>query len=233
MDVFAVAKAGTLTTGQLRIHLQQGGTVDDCDFRGLRYSLLSTAIKAGQRGTVKLLLDHEANPSLPSGNGCYPLWVAANAKKNRAEIVQLLLDKHVDPDQTSDDCDKDTPLMVAITQARDRKVISLLVDAGARLDKPNNDGQTARELAEQSGDAGIVTAIGPKDERRLSRPELINAIVTLIVFILSYVNSGVIKGVVKGVVSSLYHITKDLPLDTEVARVRFAILPHYDISFRF
>jgi ankyrin repeat protein len=221
MDIFAQAKAGTLTDADLRTYLQQQGhTVNDEDSRGHRYSILSTAIKFGQLDTVKLLLDAGANPRLPSGHGCFPLWVAANAKKNRPEIVQALLNEGARPDETSDDCDGDTPLMVAITVSRDCKVISLLADAGAALDKVNNDGLSARQLAEQAGDARIRTALSPSHERALARPELINALVTLVVFILNYVNSGVIQGVMKGVVSSLYHITKDETPNAELTEVR-------------
>ncbi|KAI0393160.1 hypothetical protein F5Y17DRAFT_459155 [Xylariaceae sp. FL0594] len=150
------------------------------------------------------------------------VWVTQKYSQSiqvRALDMKMKKTGSVDVDHTSDDCDNDTPLMVAITQARDPKLISLLTDAGAALDgKTNNDGKTARELAEESGDARIMTAIGPKDDRALSRPELINAIVLVIQFILSYINSGVLQGVVKGVVTSLYHITKDVPKDSEVAR---------------
>jgi ankyrin repeat protein len=230
MDIFTQAKTGTLTGAQLKSYLQRGNTVNDTDTRGVGYSLISTAAKAGQAGTVKLLLDNGANPQLPSGHGCYPLWVAANAKKNRPEIIQMLLDKGARPDDTSEDCDNDTPLMVAITQSRDCKVISMLVDAGASLEKKNNDGLSARELAEQSGDARILTALAPAHERPLARPDLINAIVTLVVFILNYVNSGVIRGVVKGVVSTLYHINKDATPNTELLRVRIPCILAFCLS---
>ncbi|KFA52185.1 hypothetical protein S40293_00520 [Stachybotrys chartarum IBT 40293] len=218
MDVFAQARNGMLNAVQLTAYLQHhGNTVNDVDTRGARFSILSTAIKAGQATTVRFLLDQGANPRLPSGHGCYPLWVAANAKKNRPEIVQMLLGEGARPDETSDDCDNDTPLMVAITQSRDCKVISLLVDARASLDKTNNDGVTARELAEQSGDARILTAIAPAAERPLARPELVNALVSLTTFILDYVNSGVLHGVVKGVVSTMYHINQNATPNAELA----------------
>lgn len=217
MDVFTEAQNGKLTSAKLAAYLQSGGNIDDADTKGARFSLLTTAVKAGQRTVVELLLNQGADSRKVSGHGCYPLWVAANAKKNRPEIVELLLKHGAKPDDTTDDCDNDTPLMVAITQSRDPKVISLLVDAGASLTKQNKDGDTAQELADRSGDAKIKTAIGPKDQRPLTRPDLITSIVSLLTFIISYVNSGIIQGV-KGVMASLYHIrgsaTPDAALST-------------------
>lgn len=131
----------------------------------------------------------------------------------------MLLGEGARPDETSEDCDNDTPLMVTITQSRDCKVISLLIDVRASLDKRNNARVTARELAEQSGDARIFTATAPAAERPLARPELVNVLVSLATFILNYVNSGVLRGVVKGVVSTMYHISQNAAPNAELAAV--------------
>lgn len=218
MDVFTEARTGKLTQAELEAYLKNGG---DINARNPQpgFCLLTEAIRGGSLSVVKLLLSHGADVSRKSGyRELYPIWMAATGRRNRAAMVELLLEKGANPDDTMDDCDNDTPLMAAIAQNRDTKVISALVDAGASLSRKNDLGETAQELAERANDTGVLAAICPKDQRPLARPALITAIASLILFILSYVNSGTIKTIVMDTVSSLYHITKDATPDAELAK---------------
>jgi hypothetical protein len=168
---------------------------------------------------VRLLLQRNAKANKKIRDGRTPLHLAANAKKNRPHIVQLLLEHNANVDETSDDWGNETPLMVAITQARDPKVIRLLVDARASLAKRNDKDESAQFLAEQSSNSAIRNAILPKDQQFRGRAELTSFIVNFVIFVLAYVNSGFIAGVVKGVVSSLYGIIGSAQPDSTIAKV--------------
>lgn len=205
MDIHQEARAGTLTSAKLKQCLQYG-SINDEDASGSGLIPLAAAAKAGHVHVVKLLCENQADVNKKSRYGRTPLYCAANAKANRSDIVQVLLEHHASVDETDDGCDNETPLMVAMTQARDPKVVSLLYNAGASLTKKNDKGETAQLLADQSGNPAIRNAIIPPDQRRAGLFEAVNAIVSLVLFILAYVNSGMITGVVKGVVSSLYSI---------------------------
>ena len=217
MDIHQEARAGTLTSAKLKQYLQSG-SINDEDASGGGLTPLAATAKAGHVHVVKLLCENQADVNKKSRYGCTPLYFAANAKANRSEIVQVLLKYHASVDETDDGCDNETPLMVAITQARDPKVVSLLYNAGASLTKKNDKGETAQLLADQSGNPAIKNAIIPPDQRRAGLFEAVNAIVSLILFILAYVNSGMVTGVVKGVVSSLYSIGVATEPDRDLAK---------------
>ncbi|KAK2591378.1 hypothetical protein QQS21_010922 [Conoideocrella luteorostrata] len=215
-NIHTDARKGSLTSGKLDNYLASGVNINDEDPK-TGFTPLAAAAKAGQPAVVKLLLDKGATPNLKSRYGMTPLYVAANARKNRAEIVRLLLGRGVKVDETGPEVDNETPLMVAITQARDPVIVNMLIDAGASLQAKNDKGETAKSLGELSGNPDIQKAVAPPDQQQAGRPELINAIVSFVLFILAYVNSGIINGVVKGVVSNLYHIGSDQP-DQQLAQ---------------
>lgn len=226
MDIHQEARAGTLTSAKLQQYLQSG-SIDDEDVSGSGLTPLAAAAKAGHVHVVKLLCENQANVNKKSRYGCTPLYFAANAKANRSEVVQLLLKYHASIDETDDGCDNETPLMVAIAQARDPKVVSLLYNAGASLTKQNAKGETAQLLADQSGNPAIKSAIIPPDQRYAGLHEAVNAIVSFVLFILAYVNSGMITGVVKGVVSSLYSIGVSTEPDQDLVKASVLCVSPY------
>ena len=217
MGIHQEARDGTLTSAKLKQYLQSG-SINDEDASGRGLTPLAVAAKAGHVHVVKILCESQADVNKKGRDGCTPLYFAANAKANRSEIVQVLLKYHASVDETDDGCDNETPLMAAITQARDPKVVSLLYNAGASLTKKNDKGETAQLLADQSGNPAIKNAIIPPDQRRAGLFEAVNAIVSLILFILAYVNSGMVTGVVKGVVSSLYSLGVTTEPDRDLAK---------------
>ncbi|KAH7180444.1 hypothetical protein DER46DRAFT_693524 [Fusarium sp. MPI-SDFR-AT-0072] len=152
------------------------------------------AAKYGRLSVVNLLLDKNASPRAMSKPGMTPLYIAANGNGDGVNIVRKLLEKGAQVDETSAEVDSDTPLMVAITYARDSVLVNMLIDAGASLQATNSKNETAKQMA------GL--------------PELINALVNFVLFILAYVNSGVINGVLKGVVSNFYHVGQPPPDQT-------------------
>lgn len=198
------ARKGLLTSDKLDKYLASGVKIDDEASGG--FTPLILAAKTGRLAVVELLLKKGAAPNLKSSNGTTPLYVATNATSNRVEIVRLLLDRGAKVDATSPEVDNMTPLMVAITKARDPAVVGMLIGAGASLHAKNSRGETAKSLAQLSGIPAIQKYALPPGQQQPGLAELINTLVNFVLFVLAYVNSGFIEGVVKGVVSNLYHI---------------------------
>ncbi|KAI0389630.1 hypothetical protein F5Y17DRAFT_113296 [Xylariaceae sp. FL0594] len=216
VDIHKEAREGSLIPDKLTEFLKGGGDINEAD-PVTGFTPLAAAAKAGHPYVVNLLLQNKADVNKKSRYGCTPLYFAANARAKRAEVVRALLDNKADIDATDPLCDNETPLMVAIKQARDAKVVAMLVGAGASLKAANIQGETAQSMAEKSGDASIQRAILPPGQQRPGLAELVNSLVSLVLFVLAYVNSGVITGVVKGVVSNLYHIVGSTQPDAELS----------------
>jgi len=216
-NIFVDARKGSLTSTKLEAYLASGVDINAQDPK-TGFTPLGMAAKYGRLSVVNLLLDKNASPRAMSKPGMTPLYIAANGNGDRVNIVRKLLEKGAQVDETSAEVDNDTPLMVAITHARDPVVVNMLIDAGASLQAKNSKNETAKELAEQSGNPAIQRAVSPPGQQMAGLPELINALVNFVLFILAYVNSGVINGVVKGVVSNLYHIGQPPP-DQTLAQV--------------
>ncbi|KAJ4125940.1 hypothetical protein NW765_001715 [Fusarium oxysporum] len=212
-NIFVDARKGSLTSTKLEAYLASGVDINAQDPK-TGFTPLGMAAKYGRLSVVNLLLDKNASPRAMSKPGMTPLYIAANGNGDRVNIVRKLLEKGAQVDETSAEVDNDTPLMVAITHARDPVVVNMLIDAGASLQAKNSKNETAKELAEQSGNPAIQRAVSPPGQQMAGLPELINALVNFVLFILAYVNSGVINGVVKGVVSNLYHIGQPPPDQT-------------------
>ncbi|KAL4750048.1 hypothetical protein BDW72DRAFT_204273 [Aspergillus terricola var. indicus] len=142
MTLHSAFSDGTLTRASLQRCLVLV-EIDALDDRG--FTPLALAVKNGHPSVLKLLLQNDASADKPVRDGRTPLYLAANAKQNRARTVQLLLshDPKPDIDASSPEWNNETPLMVAITHGRDPEVVRLLVEAGASLTKINDRGETA------------------------------------------------------------------------------------------
>lgn len=215
MELYTEAQNGTLTKSRLEKYIRSSSIDDENPTTG--FTPLTAAVKGGHSSVVILLLRRKANANKKTRDGRTPLYLAANAKNNRPRLVQLLLDYNARVDETSGEWDNETPLMVAITQARDPEVIRLLVDASASLTKKNDKGETAQLLAGQSSNPAIKNAILPKDQQNQGRVELTSLIISFVLFVLAYVNNGYIEDVIKGAVSSLYGIVSSAQPDSRIA----------------
>ncbi|MCJ1426283.1 hypothetical protein MMC29_004186 [Sticta canariensis] len=213
MDLVTEAQDGTLTRLGLEKYLRLARIDDEHPTTG--FTPLAAAVYEGHASVVRLLLERNADANKPIRDGRTPLYLAANAKENRPLIVDLLL-KH--GAKVDGGWGNETPLMVAITQARDPEAIELLVEAGASLSKENDKSENAQFLADTSSNPAIKNAILPKDQRVQGKAELTTAIVNLVMFILAYVNSGFIKDVLKGVVTGLYGMVGSSQPDSTIAK---------------
>lgn len=215
MDLYTEAQNGTLNNSELEKYLTSSSIDDENPTTG--FTPLTIAVKGGHSSVVIRLLQRRANVNKKTRDGRTPLYLAANAKNNRPRLVQLLLEHNARVDETSGEWENETPLMVAITQARDPEVIRLLVDARASLTKKNDRGETAQFLAGQSSNPAIKNAILPKDQQNQGRVELTSLIISFVLFILAYVNSGYVENIIKGAVSSLYGIVGSAQSDSTIA----------------
>ncbi|KAI1177290.1 hypothetical protein F4777DRAFT_542471 [Nemania sp. FL0916] len=112
---------------------------------------LAKALLAGNATTVKLLLDNGASPDKKTTDGRTPMYLAADAPRERARMIQLLLDKNpaTFDDEGPDFVQKNTPLMAAVKRD-DPQAVKLLVERGASKEKKNSAGKTASELVDES-----------------------------------------------------------------------------------
>ena len=112
---------------------------------------LGAACAKGHLDIVRLLIKKGADVNRASSRGRTPLWYATSdcPRKTRLSVVQALLQ---DPtfsslDTPSTDSVGNTPLMNAIKISRDRDIVRLLVDKGAKMKMKNQQGKSAEELA--------------------------------------------------------------------------------------
>lgn len=215
MDLYTEAQNGTLTNSGLEKYLRSSSIDEENLTTG--FTPLTIAVKGGYSNVVILLLRCKANVNKKTRDGRTPLYLAANARNNRPRLVQLLLEYKAKVDESSGEWENETPLMVAIIQARDPEVIRLLVDAGASLTKKNDRDETAQVLAGQSSNPAIRKAILPKDQQNKGRFELTSLIISFVLFILAYVNSGFVEDVIKDALSSLYGIVGSAHPDSTIA----------------
>ena len=207
---------GTLTADSLKSYL----TNTNINSVGSQKSLtpLAAASSRGHLDIVHLLLDNHASPDAPSPYGRTPLFYATSKSpaKDRLAIVRALLDAGAQIDACSADDDLYTPLMNAVTEIRDKDVVHELVDRGTSLTQKNAQGQTAQELAKETG---MERDLRPRAERNSTRAQIIDAILSVVMIIIAYINSGVIKDAVDGIVKKLYGISGSK--DPELAKVLF------------
>jgi hypothetical protein len=163
--IWEAAETGTLSKELLLKFLEKDSKDPPLINRenGSGITPLGAALLNGRAKAVSVLLDNQADPdkmmgeTMPFPDGKTPVYLAATARQSGARMMQLLLktnpktfDKPVVSQQNQ------TPLMAAV-RAQDAKIVQMLVDAGASLDKQTSDGKTAVDLADALPD-------GPKKD---------------------------------------------------------------------
>ena len=93
--------------------------------------------------------------------------------------------------------DKNTALMNAIIQLKDKAVIEQLVESGASVTIQHYPNQpTAKELGEEHGLAGSLIS---KAERDKAWGEMIDLLVSFLLSVIAYVNNKTLNRVVGGI----------------------------------
>ncbi|KAI1485550.1 hypothetical protein F5X96DRAFT_659519 [Biscogniauxia mediterranea] len=114
---------------------------------------LQGACEAGKATIVSLLLEHNANPNLGRGTDAPP--VIAAAMRAEEEILSMLVKAKADLDVFGG-WDMSSPLINAAAYMP-QSSLQLLLDAGADINLPDNDGDTALIVAASRGDVEAVT----------------------------------------------------------------------------
>ena len=163
--IWDAARNGTLSQGTLNDFLATNSNLLDGKDRSTGFTPLGTALKYGKASAVKVLLDNYADADLTMGDdpaidGRTPMYLAVTSYSPSPLSIQLLLAKKPKSfDQPIPAYNNDTPLMAAITQTKDPRIVKLLVNAGASPDVKNNDEKTARDLADDLADDSIKKEI--------------------------------------------------------------------------
>jgi len=150
-DVFAALRAGNLKP--LRDYLKSGGDPNAVD-QEVGQSLLGVAAQQGDLKAGKLLLDHGADPNLPTY--AWPIHFAAGA--GHLEFVELLLDH--DSEVFCLDEDGGTPLADAAAGGHE-DIVELLLEEGADPKYRDKYGKPAIIYAAEKGHRKIVELLAP------------------------------------------------------------------------
>ncbi|KAI1377222.1 hypothetical protein F4677DRAFT_444446 [Hypoxylon crocopeplum] len=136
---------------KLEAYLKENSGIIDEPQPGSGLTPLAKALLAGNATTVKLLLQNGASADKKTGDGRTPMFLAADAPRQRARMIQLLFDK--DPVTFDEEgpqfVRKNTPLMAAVKRD-DPAAVKLLMERGASTDKKNAEGKTAKDLVDDS-----------------------------------------------------------------------------------
>ena len=132
----------------LESHLREGTPVNVQGADGM--TPLALAALYGTADTVRLLLDHGADPNAVGQTGAGPLLLAAGD----LEKVRLLVDRGADVNA----CSKlgNTPLISAAAYVGNLEVVKLLLDKGADPLAKNRNTITVLTSAVSANDAGMV-----------------------------------------------------------------------------
>jgi ankyrin repeat protein len=124
-------------------------------------SPLYGAIRSGQRGMTKLLIDNGANPDIACADGRTPLQAAV--ERGDLMIVHMLVEKGANVNKRGS---LDTPPVFSAIYRRE-EVLKYLVAHGAKLDAHGSGGRTILQDAVRSGDDA------PSHEQTIARMDLL------------------------------------------------------------
>lgn len=192
-SIHELAQNGTLTKTELRQQKNsRPSIVNEPDANGV--PPLTLAAARGHIGVVKLLIREKADVHCRDPQGYTALDAAArHARTNQAAIILALLDAKAEADAPCPALRSNTPLMTVVSQTANLDAIIELRGHGASLEKKNDDGQTAVDLAR--GRADVVEALkrNPADKRTLLG-RVIGKIISVVLHVLVLVNKPLKKG---------------------------------------
>ncbi|KAH6855745.1 hypothetical protein B0I37DRAFT_61545 [Chaetomium sp. MPI-CAGE-AT-0009] len=192
-SIHELAQNGTLTKPELRQRKKsRPGIVNEPDANGV--PPLTLAAARGHLDVVKLLIREKADVRHRDRKGYTALDAAArHARTNQAAIILALLDAKAEVDAPCPALRGNTPLMTVVSQTADLDAIAQLRGHGASLERKNDDGQTAVDLAR--GRADVVEALKrkPEEKRTLFRV-VVGKIIAVVTRVLVLVNKPLKKG---------------------------------------
>ena len=141
---------------EIRQTMQTERRLNALDSKG--HTLLNRAIATQDIPRITTLLEQGANPNIrPQGWSLTALGKAI--ADNQPEIVRLLLAHGADVNTKNW---RGMPMLQwAIASSADTEIVQALLDAGANVWLPDNQGETAWDYAQQSGQPDIVNILKP------------------------------------------------------------------------
>lgn len=123
---------------------------------GVRNTPLMTAIIAGHKDVVEVLLDAGAELKTSNIGGHSPLSLAT--QYDREEIVRLLIDRGASLQQRRESLLQES-LMAELVEFSSVKMLELLIELGAPVDDKDNEGYTPLQRAVAKSDAAKVEVL--------------------------------------------------------------------------
>ena len=204
---------GSLTLSQVKQYFSDNPSYLNAIGGKIDLTPLCAACRGGHLDVVKHILSCGADPNVPSHYERTPLfWITDPQCKapsaTRCAIIRELISGKgglkADLDKPCDD-EKNTALMNAIIQLKDKAVIEELVECGASVTIQHYPNQpTAEELGEEHDLAGSLVS---KAERDKAWGKMIDVIVSFVLLVIAYVNNKTVDRVVGGIVKKYYNIS--------------------------
>ena len=123
------------------------------------YTPLMTAAIEGNTDVIRLLLEAGADPNQPTNSTTTAL--AAAAGSGNATAVELLLAHGADPCAVipSSGVFHEPPLLCAIRSSESAPIVARLIEAGADVNAPDDEGMTPLRAATETGRADLVALL--------------------------------------------------------------------------
>lgn len=143
------------------------------DEQGDEHAPLIDAVERQDTAIVRAMLEAGAPPNQTTEHGRTPLGAAVAASSpvndDAMRIVRLLLARGADPNKRLDTGER---LLAKAAAAGDLRVVTMLLDRGARIDAglAAVDDETALEAAENAGNADIARVLRARGARRRPLP---------------------------------------------------------------
>lgn len=150
---------------------------------------LGEAVWYGKVDKIKQLLKEHVDVN---GGSRPPLWVAASRPINHAgRIIDMLLEAGADPNKASTIDSNSTPLLGAVKLSQPPDIIRALVDHGADPTIADENGDTARGVADKKKDLETLKALQPRNDRALNRPKAVLVLTGLLLFVVAWANKNI------------------------------------------
>ncbi|PPR03391.1 hypothetical protein CVT24_012516 [Panaeolus cyanescens] len=203
----------TLTEQRLGLLFANDPSVIDQVGGPLSVTPLAAACWSGSIEAVHILLDNPyrlADPNAISTKGRTALYYAVShcPPAHRYEIVRALLDAGADVDHCSQEDGDNTPLMIAVADTGDKKVIRELLERGASLTKTNLRGQTAWMLAagtdfQKELQPRVLDQPDDAEGGHSVRKEVIDVLVAFWLLVMAYFNNQFVRDIERRVLIQL------------------------------
>lgn len=188
MSPFQDARNGVLTYSKIRAYLQENPKLFEVQNPETGHTLLATAVVAGFPEEVQLLLDAGAPVDGVSSQDETPLLLANwKTKVERSLIVQHLLKQSPMVDATCDKAENKTALMFAI-ENRDLDSIDMLRRANASLSVKNDEGFTAKEMADRVRNENPAVYRAVNQTEKSGSEKLASMVISVMLFTVTWLN---------------------------------------------